>query len=401
MSQPLLRILATLGLALPGVRDVSDLLRPIRERHDLPGLAAAVVAGKDLVAIGAVGVRKRGDETRVTAEDRFHLGSCTKSMTATMLATLVEEGKLGWNTTVGEVFPELAEQMKPAWKSVTLEQLLTHRGGAPGGLDAGGLWGRLWKREGSPKEQRMTLVRGVLEREPEAPPGTKFIYSNGGFAIAGAMAEKVTGEAWEDLMRERLFGPLGMKSAGFGAPGTPGKLDEPLGHGEKGAPVDAGPDADNPPAIGPAGTVHGSLADWAKYVSLHLEGERCAKGEGPCPEVGGALKLLKPETYAKLHAPGKAFDAEDTTKYAMGWSLAERDWARGPVLTHNGSNTMWFCVTWIAPEADFAVLVATNQGGDKAAKGCDEAAWAIIQDQLRASKEPRGDVGKDKTDAKR
>src|SRR5262249_20455813 len=156
--------------------------------------------------------------------DRFHLGSCTKSMTATMIATLVEEGKLGWTTSVGEGFPELAEQMKPAWKSVTIEQLLTHRRGAPAGLDAGGLLGRLWKREGTPREQRVTLVRGVLEREPEAAAGTRFIYSNAGFAIAGAMAEKVAGEAWEDLMRERIFGPLGMTSAGFGAPGTPGKL---------------------------------------------------------------------------------------------------------------------------------------------------------------------------------
>jgi CubicO group peptidase (beta-lactamase class C family) len=378
------RLLLLLALALPETRDVSELLRPIRERHDLPGLAAAVVQGRQLVACGAAGVRRRGSEAQLTTADRFHLGSCTKSMTATMIATLVEEKKLGWSTTVGDVFPELAEEMKPAWKSVTIEELLTHRAGAPAGLDAGGLWGRLWKREGTPREQRMTLVRGVLERDPEAPAGTKFIYSNAGFAIAGAMAEKVTGQAWEDLMRQRIFDPLGMSSAGFGAPGTPGKLDEPLGHGAKGDPVDAGPGADNPPAIGPAGTVHCTLADWAKYVSLHLEGERCAKGEGPCPEAKGALARLTSETYRKLHAPGASADPNDTTKYAMGWGLAERDWARGPVLTHNGSNTMWFCVTWLAPEEDFAVLVATNQGGDEAAKGCDEAAWALIQDHLNA-----------------
>jgi CubicO group peptidase (beta-lactamase class C family) len=376
------QLLLLLALALPETRDVSPLLQPIRDRHDLPGLAGAVVEGRQLVASGAVGVRARRSEARVTTADRFHLGSCTKSMTATMIATLVEEKKLGWTTTVGEVFPELADGMKPAWKSVTIEQLLTHRSGAPGGLDAGGLWGRLWKREGSPTEQRMTLVRGVLERDPEAPAGTKFIYSNAGFAIAGAMAEKITGKAWEDLMRERLLGPLGMTSAGFGAPGTPGKLDEPVGHHDTGEPVGAGPDADNPPAIGPAGTVHCTLGDWAKYVSLHLEGERCAKGEGPCPEASGALKLLKPETYRKLHAAAVSSDPQDTAKYAMGWGLAERDWAKGPVLTHNGSNTMWFCVTWIAPEEDFAVLVATNQGGDNAAKGCDEAAWALIQDHL-------------------
>jgi hypothetical protein len=68
----------------------------------------------------------------------------------------------------------------------------------------------------------------------------------------------------------------------------------------------------------------------------------------------------------------------------MGWGLQDRDWAAGPTLTHNGSNTMWYVVTWLAPKKDFAVLVATNQGGDAAAKGCDEACWALIQDELKA-----------------
>jgi CubicO group peptidase (beta-lactamase class C family) len=370
------------------VRDVSGILQPIRERNRLPGIAAAVVQGERVVAIGADGVRRRGSEERITTEDRFHLGSCTKSMTATMIATLVEEGKLEWSTTIGEIFPELDGKMRPAWRTVTLDQLLTHRAGAPADLQEGGLWGRLWQREGSPTEQRMTLVRGVLEREPESTPGTKFMYSNAGFAIAGAMAERITGKAWEDLMRERIFGPLGMESAGFGAPGTEGKLDEPLGHTEKGEPVDLGPHADNPPAIGPAGTVHCTLGDWAKYVALHLEGDRSESGKAGRE----AAKLLKPETFRKLHEPS----GSDETKYAMGWLLAERDWAGGRVLTHNGSNTMWFCVTWIAPEKDFAVLVAANQGGGKAEKACDEAAWALIQDHLGAGKEAKSDGGGDK-----
>jgi CubicO group peptidase (beta-lactamase class C family) len=369
-------VLASLPPARSDVRDVSAVLVPIRAKNDVPGLAAAVVRGGELVALGADGVRKRGSEVRITAQDRFHMGSCTKSMTATMLATLVEEGKLRWTTTVGEVFGPLVATMRPAWKDVTLEQLVTHRAGAPAGLDAGGLWGRLWKREGTPREQRMTLVRGVLEREPEAPPGTKFMYSNAGFAVAGAMAETVTNKAWEELMEERVFTPLAMKSAGFGAPGTAGKLDEPLGHGANGEAVEVGPGADNPPAIGPAGTVHLTLADWAKYVAFHLEGDRCADGKHPCPETSGALKGLKPATFAKLHAPAPGEGAS----YAMGWGIAERDWAHGRVLTHNGSNTMWFCVTWIAPERDFAVLVATNQGGDAAAKACDEAASALIRE---------------------
>src|SRR6185369_3637125 len=141
---------------------------------------------------GACGVRKAGGTEAATMGDKFHLGSDTKAMTATLMAVLVEEGKLKWTTTVGEVFGDEVKGMDAGWKGVTLEQLLTHRAGAPGNLDAGGLWGRLGERKGTPTQQRMELLDGVVTRPPVNPPGTKFEYANAGYAIAGAMAEKVT-----------------------------------------------------------------------------------------------------------------------------------------------------------------------------------------------------------------
>jgi CubicO group peptidase (beta-lactamase class C family) len=351
-------------------QDVSESLHEVREKHGLPALAGVAIQGDRIVASGVDGVRRRGGEARVTLDDRFHLGSCTKAMTATMIATLVEEEKLAWSTAIGDVFGDLGEGMRPAWKAVTVEQLLTHRSGAPGDVDPK-LWARLWARDGTPVEQRVELVRGTLASEPASAPGTKFAYSNTGYAIAGAMAEKVTGKAWEELMRERLFAPLGMESAGFGAPGTAGELDQPLGHSAKGTPVELGPEDDNPPAIGPAGTVHATLADWAKFIAAHLEGDRAASGKAP----EESAKLLKPETYLKLHAPGQG----EGTEYAMGWGIADRPWGGGRVLTHSGSNTMWYCTVWMAPEKDFAVLVATNQGGAKASAGADEACGVMIQ----------------------
>jgi CubicO group peptidase (beta-lactamase class C family) len=347
------------GKPVVEVLDVSSILAGIREKHDVPALAAVAIDGGIVTAKGADGVRKRGSEEKVTTGDRFHLGSCTKSMTATMIATLVENGKLSWDSTIGEVFDDLGKKMRPEWKPVTLEQLLTHRSGAPGDVPPE-LWAVLWTRTGSPTDQRMQLVRGTLAEEPEKAPGTKFIYSNTGYAIAGAMAEKVTRKSWEELMEKRLFDPLGMESAGFGAPGKPGKLDEPLGHTRGGKPVDLGQGDDNPPAIGPAGTVHATLEDWGKYVAAHL---------------GHAPKLLKPATLAKLHTPAES----DGKEYAMGWGIADRDWGGGRVLTHSGSNTMWYCTVWMAPEKDFAVLLATNQGGDDASKACDDAAGAMIK----------------------
>lgn len=349
-------------------RDISGLLKTPREQGDVPGMVGAIIVHDRVVAVGADGVRERGKPELVTTQDKFHLGSDTKAMTATLLAMFVEEGKLKWTSTVGEIFGDV--QMDPKWRPVTLEQLLWHRGGAPTNLDGDGLWSRLWKFKGTPTEARMELVRGVLKYPPH-PIGT-YEYANAGYAMAGAMAERISGKAWEDLMRERLFGPLGMSSAGFGAPGTKEKMDQPRGHHEKGAPVEPGPGADNPVAIGPAGIVHCSIEDWAKFASLHLLGERG-------PEGGG--KLLKAETFKKLHAPAEG----EGPKYAMGWGVPKRPWAKGPggegrLLHHAGSNTMWFCVAWIAPEKDFAILVACNQGGDKSAKACDEAVQALIKD---------------------
>ena len=79
----------------------------IRKKYDLPALAVVVVKDGRICERDAVGVRKYGDPTPVTTNDLFHIGSCTKSMTATLAAILIEEGKLRWNTTIAEVFPEL------------------------------------------------------------------------------------------------------------------------------------------------------------------------------------------------------------------------------------------------------------------------------------------------------
>jgi CubicO group peptidase (beta-lactamase class C family) len=351
----------------PVVRDVSPQLVPLLAQHKLPGMVAAVLLGHRTVAIGAAGIRRRGSPEKITIDDQFHIGSCTKAMTATLCAMLVEEGKLSWQTTLSRAFPGLAKSMDAGYRRVTLEQLLTHRGGMPENLDRDGLWQRLWQYQGTPTGARQFLLEGVVRTPPAAKPGTKFIYSNAGFAVAGHMAEKSTGKPWEELIRQRLFRPLGMASAGFGAPGSKEVVDQPRGHTPDGTPVDPGPRADKPVAIGPAGTVHCSIQDWAKFIGLHLRGEE------------GEARLLKAGTFKKLHTPA----VDEADGYAMGWIVTKRDWGNGTVLNHAGSNTMWYAVTWIAPQRDFAVLVACNQGGSEATKACDEASSLLIQEFLQ------------------
>jgi CubicO group peptidase (beta-lactamase class C family) len=364
---------------LPAPRTLNELLEPIRAKHKLPALAAAVVATEGIQAIGATGVRRAGHDEPVTINDLWHLGSCTKAMTATLVARLVEQGKLRWTTSLGETFPELKKTMDPAWPAVTLEQLLRNRGGAPQDSVLGDLYEQLRQHKGTPSQARRLLLERVLKHAPDYPPGSKMQYSNANFVIAGHVAEVVVGVPWEDLIRREVFEPLGITSAGFGAPGhAGGGADEPWGH-EAGKPVVPGPDADNPVVIGPAGNVHMSLGDWGRFIRAHL---LAARGE---PVTGMEAKpLLTPESWRKLHAAPADGD------YAMGWMVLTRPWAKGDrpgdsgyVLTHKGSNTLWFCVTWLAPERGFAVLVTSNIGDEEAEKGTDEAAFAVIQDWLK------------------
>jgi len=371
---PLLALITILALQTPapvpaadapaGKRaavDIAALIEPIRLRHDLPGIVAAIVDREGAVAIGACGVRERGQSASLSILDRMHLGSCTKSMTATLCARLVARDVLGWKTTIGEHFADSGDGFDAGWKSVTLEQLLTLRGGVGGDI-APKLWGRLFTSKATPRAQREELARGILASPPKSTPGTQFEYSNASFAIAGLMAERAAGKDFEELMQLELFTPLAMASAGFGPPLSTKSGGEPIGHRPNGQSVGTGIGSDNPPAIAPAGRVHASLGDWAEYAALHLRGAK-----------DGGLDIPAAQ-FARMQAQ----PADELDAYAMGWGIAQREWG-GRVLTHTGSNTMWFCVAWLAPEKGFGVLVATNQGGDAAEKACDEAASALIQ----------------------
>lgn len=361
--------LAAHGLqASPAPDDLRPLLEPIWRQHDLPALAGAIVTSKGLQAVGVVGVRKYDTQTPATVNDQFHLGSDTKAMTATLLAMLVEEGKLSWDETLEKIFPELATVMNAAYRDVTVEQLLAHRAGfSDASWPQGKTFADMWNLPGPPREQRAAYVSMVLREAPINKPGTKFLYSNRSYAVAGAIAEKIANVPWEELMQQRLFGPLKMTTCGFGAMGAPGKIEEPWQHRVYGTvhqPVEPGPRADNPPVIGPAGTVHCSIGDWAKFIQAHLQGERGIRG------------LLKPETFKRLHSAPFGGD------YGYGWLFAERAWAGGIALNHAGSNTMNYAIVWMAPAPlkDFAVLVMTNQAdtaGDTF-KACDETAAALI-----------------------
>ena len=370
-ARPLPAAAADETAAVP-TAELESVLEGIRNHRGLPALACSVIRSNTVVARAAVGLRKSGGTERVTLDDRWHQGSITKSMTATLAAILVEEGKLKWSTPLSEAFPAERESMDPAWRDVTLEQLLGHRGGAPDQewLDRTGLWKRFWSAPGAPRDQRRFLFHEVTRQPPAIPPGTRHVYSNTGYILAGTLLEQRMGIPWERLIQEWLFRPLGMKNAGFGPPDLMRNGTDPWGHrGNKTRwePMTPGPQADNPPGLGPAGTVHASLADLEVYVMAPLNGE-----------LGRPTPLgLPTAAWRKLHT------ALALQAYALGWGVVRRSWTGGDALNHTGSNTLWFSNAWLAPRRDFVVVVLTNVGGDDAAKATDEVAAQVIAGWLR------------------
>lgn len=354
-------------VAPPAAPALAVQLEPIRARAELPALAGAVVDARGLRALEVCGLRAAGTSAAVERDDRWHLGSCTKALTATLAARLVEQGLVRWETTLGEVFGPAApparrvEGFDEAWADARLEALLQHRGGAPARLPPG-LWLALRLRGGTPRAQRRALVEGLLEAAPSSPPGRAFEYSNAGYALAGALLEELADASFEELIERELFVPLGMDEAGFGPPGSVDGLDQPRGHealesgGWQAVPPLAL--ADNPAAIGPAGGVHASLASWARFVRAHLVEDE---------------SYLASASWKRLHEPPEG------AEYALGWAVVEPAWTAGPLLGHSGSNTLWYCTVWLAPRDGLGVLVATNGGGERAARACDEAAAALLE----------------------
>jgi CubicO group peptidase (beta-lactamase class C family) len=358
------------------VRDVSAILEQIRRTRNVPALACAVVRSNRIVGFGVTGLRK-SDVTNapVTITDKWHHGSLTKSMTATLAAMLIAEGRIQWTNTLAEVFPDFASRMHPGWRTATLEQLSSNRGGAPENIP-GPIWTDLWNFGGTPREGRRQLLERMTTNAPASTPGTRYEYSNTGFALAGHMLETVMDQAWEDLLSQRLFVPLEMSSAGFGVPATPRHINHPWGHtlakpalppgtGNSVTPMAPGVNADNPPAIGPAGTVHCSVLDLAIYVAFHLAAH---KSDTP---------LLRQAAALKLH---RAYP--NNANYAHGWIVTSRPWANGDALTHTGSNTQWYSNLWLAPNRDFAVVALCNLGGDTAFSATDDIAARMIGEFL-------------------
>lgn len=327
----------------------------------VPAIGIVIVANGQVAEIGVAGGRSVTDPALVTESDKWHIGSLTKAVTSTLAGVLVDQSIISWDTTPLDIWPELASTMHAGFTNITLRQLLSHTSGmrradqVPIEFDQ--------NAPGTAMERRRQYAAVLLAEPPAGLQGVSS-YSNGGYIVAGAMMESIMSTPWEDLVRQQVFGPLAMLESGFGAPGSADTVDQPWGHWDRGSFFEAvppGPGADNPDTMGPAGTVHATLADYGQFMAAHIAGARGIPG------------LLTAETFTDIHSP--AFRGP-----ALGWGVTEfADWAQGPVLTHNGSNLRWYSVVRLAPALDAGVMIVTNAGPGRAEAAIDSLDDLILE----------------------
>ena len=355
--QPPTSIATSDGVSAISQAELEEIITDISQEYGVPAMAAAVVTDQGLQQVAAVGLRKWGNPTPVTLDDSWPIGSDTKIMTSALASILVDQGKLSWESTISDLFPDIADSIDPDFKSVTLRQLLSHRAGLQHDIDHS-LVGHA-----SIQDQRVAAAMIALSEKPTSTPGTVTSYSNMGYVIAGAMIERATGMDWESAIEQYLFSPLGMASAGFGGLGTLGKVDQPWGHSQSNPPwvcCNSRAAAINPLWHGPAGSVHMTIQDWAIFITDQLRGARGEPG------------FLSPQAYTMLLS-------DYGGSYSLGWSLYPGSWAGGVAYSHNGSNSIYYASVLMVPGLNYAVMVATNAGDGNAADAVTEAVDKVFE----------------------
>jgi len=340
----------------------------VRTAAEVPGMAIAIVENGAVTLSRGFGVRKLGSSAKVDADTIFMTGSTGKAMTTAALATLVDAGKLKWDDRVADLIPGF--QMYDPWvtREMTLRDLLVHRSGL--GLGAGDL---------------LVIPRGTLSRAEVVKrlrfikPATSFrsgyAYDNILYIVAGHVIDLVSGQPYEDYVREHVFKPAGMLHSTSDEAHRFATANRAVPHARTGGAIRGiGPlkvldEHDNlAPASTPAGLLAISANDMARWLQIQL-------AKGKLPEGG---RLFSEESSAEMWAPqtiepiGPSLPGlEETTpnfeQYALGWEV--RDYGGAKIIWHSGGIFGFVTVVVLIPEKNVGFAITQNSEDGQARFG--------------------------------
>lgn len=328
---------------LPSLEIVDSLLEEFRARNGVPAIGASIVDSNGESVSHVVGVRRRDLSEQVLVSDKWHIGSCTKSITAALWARLVELGLAEWDTPLPQIFQGL-RSVDGRWKDVTIHDALQCRAGFAANLPRD-VFKSSWKDTRPLPTQRADIVERCLQSPPSRPG--RFRYSNLSYIVVGAAIDRVVQASVEEALELYLLQLLGISTAGFGAP------EEICGHRPrvtlhsvglfKGPPTSPDdPKSDNPRVYSSAGCLHLSLDDWSALMRIFL--------------AGTSTGLLHEDSLLRLFSS----PAQSGQSMGMGWMQPIP--IMGVPYFMQGSNTLWSATAMVSLDRSKSVLVVCNDG---------------------------------------
>ncbi len=314
-----------------------------RKDWHAPGIAIGIIIDDQIVLAKGYGYRDLEAKKPVTAKTLFAIGSTTKAFTTLTLGTLVDEGKLDWDTPLIDYLPSFKLYDDYATTHITPRDLVTHRSGLPRHDMA-------WYN--NKKWSRAELVRRLRYYEPTKELREKFQYNNMMFLTAGYLAGQLTGGTWEDAVRQRIFQPLDMRYSNFSVEDSKKTDDFAYPYREKDDEVKRIPfrNIDN---VGPAGSINSNVEDMLKWVQLQL-------GDG----TFASKKIINQATLSELHNPQIVMGRPSTRpeisspSYAMGWMVS--DYRGHLVVEHGGGIDGFITTVALYPDDGIGIVAFTN-----------------------------------------
>ncbi len=335
------------GLTDKQLAEFSHFVEENREAYQIPGVAVAVVQNGQIVFVEGFGLRNLENSAPVAPETLFHIGSTNKSVTAFLIATLVDDGLLSWDTPIIEVYPDFELSDADATEEVTIRHLLSMSSGIPDDAEDD------FDLENAMAED----VFNVLANTPLlGKPGEKFSYSNLSSAAAGYVGVIAAGKAYNDdlyasyarLLQERVFNPIGMTTATLSveeAHSNPNMSNSHEFDDDDEVVTAESYDFTGDP-LAPAGSIKASVLDMANYMITQVN-----RGVAP-----NGTRVVSEANLTETWQPN--IDEGGGAAYAMGWGVELIEDVE--VVSHEGSYDGFTSILALVPQENAGLVVLTN-----------------------------------------
>lgn len=313
----------------------------------IPGMAAAVVSADEIKSEYTAGVGSIGKGNKVTRHTRFAMASGTKPMTSAMIAVLADEGIIDYDIPVKQYIKDFKLYDRAATDAITLRDILCHRSGICG-HDA--LWPSMIERE--------EFLRRLEYIQPLYPFRYRSRYSNVMYTAAGYIVQHITGTMWEDLMRDKILNPLGMKESGFSAKEMKAQKDHADGYRWDNGKLTEMPVWELKGAE-PAASLYSNLNDMEKWLQMHLN-----------MGIFDGRRIISEKNMRQMYAPHMVLgcrpwvftELPDCAAFALGWM--RRSYRGRTLLYHFGEIEGYCSLQALIPEIDRGIAIMVNRHTD-------------------------------------